>query len=369
MVFPILTAALVSLAAIAAYLRYHPQFGGRLSRALKQRYARSPQWQGGQFANQLETSVDISPLTFPGFVRDNLRSAKGGRPARPIPLPPFDANAWAASDAPFQFVWFGHAACLMRIGGQNVLIDPMLGPDASPVGPIRTRRFSEGALELLPHLPEIDAVLLSHDHYDHLDYDSIMGLAGKVRRYYVALGLGRHLDRWGIPPSQVTELDWWDSARLGSLSVTFTPSRHFSGRGLRDRNACLWGGFALLSPAYRVYWTGDGGYGPHFKEVGEQLGPFDWAFTECGQYYRLWEQIHQLPEEAAQSVLDSGARIGTPVHWGAFKLAPHSWQEPAERFLSAAAAMPFSVALPEPGRIYQAGQPLPAARWWGPYSA
>ncbi|MEQ8706895.1 MAG: MBL fold metallo-hydrolase [Phaeodactylibacter sp.] len=354
--------------ALWAYLNYNPQFGGPVTAKHQQKYTQSPQWNGQIFVNQSPTSDDVNLSNLPELIRANLKDAKRKIPQRPIPVEPFDQKAWSGSTAPFQFIWYGHSVCLMRLGGQNLLIDPMFGPDASPVGPIRTNRFSENTLGLIQQLPELDAVFLTHDHYDHLDYQSIQRLKGKVGHYFVALGVKRHLVRWGIAPERITELDWWDQGQLGDITFTFTPSRHFSGRGLTDRTKCLWGGWVFQVPDYKVYWSGDGGYDTHFREIGERFGPFDWAFMECGQYYKLWTQIHALPEEAVQVAIEAGAKVSTPVHWGGFKLAPHDWRDPVQRFVKAAQQEQLPIAVPKIGQRLTSEAPLPTSPWWEDYN-
>ncbi len=366
--FLLLSALFLGLpAALWAYLFFNPQFGGSVIAAYRQKYARSPQWDGEKFVNQQETSVDIDLLKVPELIRENIQYHQAHTPDAPLPVVPFDRQAWAQSKSGFQFIWYGHAACLMRLDGQNFLIDPMFGPDASPVGPVHTQRFSKNTLDILEELPELQAIFLTHDHYDHLDYQSILRLKGKTAHFYVALGVKRHLLRWGIAEGRITEFDWWEAGRLGNIDFTFTPSRHFSGRSINDRAKCMWGGWAFHTPNHRIYWSGDGGYGPHCKEVGERLGPFDWAFVECGQYYKLWTQVHQLPEEAVKAVKDARAKIGLPVHWGAFKLAPHHWKERAERFCRAAAEQEVEFAVPRLGAIYTTEDKLPQEHWWGKF--
>lgn len=358
-----------SLVFLYAYLHFNPQFGGRISPADKRAYAQSPQWDGQKFVNQSETKVDVNLRTMPGLIRANLKDRKQRIPQHPLPVQPFNSQAWNSSNAHFQFIWYGHSVVLMKLAGKTILIDPMFGPDASPVGPVRTPRFSQNTLDILDTLPDLDAVFLTHDHYDHLDYASIQKLKGKVVHYYVALGVKRHLRHWGIPAGQITEYDWWDTGRLGDIQFTFTPSRHFSGRGLTDRTKCLWGGWAFITPQKRIYWSGDGGYASHFSEIGDKLGPFDWAFLECGQYYKLWTQVHQLPEEAVQAAIDVGAKVSTPVHWGAFKLAPHHWQDPVERFAAAAKNKGITTAFPELGQLVIEKDKLPCQHWWSIYDA
>ena len=171
----------------------------------------------------------------------------------------------------------------MRMNEQTLLIDPMLGGNTTPIAPIANKRFSENTLQLIDGFPEIDLLLLTHDHYDHLDFDSIQKLKHKTQKYFVALGIKRHLVRWGVAPDLITEFDWWDNQSFENINITFTPTRHFSGRGLTDRNKSLWGGWAFENKNENIWFSGDGGYGQHFKEVGKRLGPFDFGFMECGQ--------------------------------------------------------------------------------------
>ncbi|MCL4170730.1 UNVERIFIED_CONTAM: hypothetical protein GTU68_010107 [Idotea baltica] len=179
-------------------------------------------------------------------------------------------------------------------------------------------------------------MLLTHDHYDHLDLDSLEKLTPKVSQYYVALGCARHLIKWGVEEGKIKEFDWWDAQDFEGINITFTPTRHFSGRGLKDRAKSLWGGWVFKTAEERIYFSGDGGYGEHFKEVGERLGPFDFGIMECGQYNENWHQIHMYPEEAIQATLDAQVAKVMAVHWAGFSLAQHSWKEPIERFTKAA---------------------------------
>jgi L-ascorbate metabolism protein UlaG (beta-lactamase superfamily) len=352
---------------ILAYLRFNPQFGGQVTAADRAAYQQSLQWNGKIFVNQSKTEVDVSLSKIPGLIRANNKDRKQKVPSRPIPVLPFDAQRWNTSNAHFNFIWYGHSVCLMKLSGKNILIDPMFGPDASPVGPVRTKRFSEETLDIIDQLPDIDLLCLTHDHYDHLDYDSIQKLKGRVGHYYVALGVKKHLRRWGVPSEKITEFDWWDEQQVGGIHLTFTPSRHFSGRGLADRAKCLWGGWALRASDYSVYWSGDGGYDRHYKEVGEKLGPFDWAFMECGQYYKLWTQIHESPEEAVQAGVDAHAKIMTPVHWAGFKLAPHHWLDPIERFVDEIERRGLTGAYPQIGQMITNEDEIPQKRWWADY--
>ena len=249
------------------------------------------------------------------------------------------------------------------MAGTTILIDPMFGSDAAPTAPFSVRRFSKRTLPILDELPSVDLVLLTHDHCDHLDFASIKKLRKKTSHFFVALGVARHLVHWGIDAACITEFDWWDTKPFGGLSVTFTPTRHFSGRGLTDRAKSLWGGWALQSKRENIYFSGDSGYGPHFKEVGRKLGPFDFGMMECGQYNENWHQIHMFPEESVQAALDAKVEKAMPVHWGGFALAQHSWKEPVQRFRAEATAKGLNISTPGLGELFEIGENR-VSTWW-----
>ena len=343
------------------------QFGGKVTRELRERYAQSPQYVSGQFRNLEATSLADDVRKIPGIIYRQLTSRIAQEPPRPLDVLPFDAEAFLLPTDHGKFIWYGHSAVLLRLGGKTLLIDPMLGPNTTPIAPMATRRFSEGTLELLDQFPPIDAVLITHDHYDHLDLASILKLIPKVDRYYVALGVGRHLEHWGVAADRITEFDWWQTARLGSVEITFTPTRHFSGRGLTDRMQTLWGGWALRTSSENIWFSGDGGYGSHFKEVGQRLGPFDLAFMECGQYNVDWPQLHLFPEEAVRAAQDAQVRRAVPVHWAGFALSyQHTWRQPADDFVRAAQDAGQDIVLPEIGQLFTVQSSLKDA-WWTRY--
>ena len=206
-------------------------------------------------------------------------------------------------------------------------------------------------------------MLISHDHYDHLDYDSIQKLKNKTNQFYVALGVKRHLVSWGIPENIITEFNWWDEIPFEEIQITFTPTRHFSGRGLTDRAKSLWGGWALKTAKENIWFSGDSGYGEHFKEIGTRLGPFDFAYMECGQYNENWHQIHMYLEESIQAAIDANAKNIMPVHWAGFALAQHTWIEPVERFNQEAINKNLAYCLPQIGELFSSDHSLTNS-WW-----
>jgi L-ascorbate metabolism protein UlaG (beta-lactamase superfamily) len=211
-------------------------------------------------------------------------------------------------------------------------------------------------------LPKVDVVLLSHDHYDHLDHGTILQL--KDKRFIVPLGVGAHLEHWGVPADRITEKDRWETVELGSVKLTLTPSRHFSGRGITNRFSTLWGAWVLEGQSKKVYFGADSGYSPTFKEVGERFGPFDLVLLECGAYNERWSNIHMMPEETAQAAVDLNAKVLMPIHWGKFSLAMHPWKEPVERLSEKAAALGVPLLTPRIGRIVNGPDMGLSERWW-----
>lgn len=347
------------------YLSKNPQFGGKLEREEKNKLSLSPQWKNGKFNNVSKTTMDMNLLKLPGLISERAKGKDTREPKRLIKIEPEPIKAHRKGDKP-NFIWFGHSVLLLQMEGKSLLIDPMFGRDASPIGPFRTKRFSKNSLQLIDDLPKLDAVLLTHDHYDHLDFESIRILKSKVNLFLVPLGVGRHLIRWGVDKSAIIEVDWWEKVRYFDIDFIFTPSRHFSGRGFTDRAKSLWGGWVFKSGSSSIYWSGDSGYDTHFREIGEKFGPFDWGFIECGQYNERWSQIHMYPEEAVRAAIDARVQQAIPVHWAAFSLALHSWTDPIERFVAEANKQDQVFLSPELGELVTAGETKNKA-WWKNY--
>ncbi|MCH2197928.1 MAG: MBL fold metallo-hydrolase [Flavobacteriales bacterium] len=341
--------------------KFGQQFGGKVTKELKERYERSTNWSEGTFVNIEKTGVEFTMHELPKLLYKQFFDKKHRQPAKSIPVKAFEAASFT-SDEP-QFIWYGHSVVLMRLSGLNVLIDPMLGDNASPIAPFATKRFSEDTIDIIDQLPEIDIVLISHDHYDHLDMDSILRLKGKVKTWWVALGAARHLLSWDIPSNAIVEFDWWDEHPFHDLQITYTPTRHSSGRGVRDQAKCLWGGWSIKSQQNHVWFSGDGGYGNHFKEVAERIGAPDLAFMECGQYNKNWHQIHMYPEESVQAAIEVGVKHAVAVHWAGFALAQHDWKDPIDRFTAEADKLGLKYSTPEIGELFTLND-NPNKRWW-----
>lgn len=353
--------ALVILIVIGTFvfLKTAPQIGRAPSGEHLERISLSPNHQNGSFQNQIETrmgSFGDMMGTMPEFL-----FGKGQSPKDSLPVL-FD-EIDEVIDSLCHVTWYGHSAFLIEMNEKRILIDPMLSATASPVS-FGSKRFPYTTPIPIDELTDIDIVILSHDHYDHLDYPTIKKLEAHIDHFYTALGVGAHLMHWGISSDRITELDWWDSASVGPLTLTACPARHFSGRGLTDRDKTQWASWVIQSADHNIYFSGDGGYGPHFKEIGDRLGPFDFAMLECGQYNEAWEAIHMMPEQSVQAGLDVGAKLSMPIHWGAFKLSIHSWTDPIKRFKRAAAVHDLPVVHPYIGERFAVGVEHPQTEWW-----
>lgn len=282
-------------------------------------------------------------------------------PSGPIPFVKTNLKA-IESDKPV-IVWFGHSSYFLRINGKNILLDPVFSGSASPLS-FMVKSYAGANEYSAEDFPELDAVILSHDHYDHLDYETIVKLIPKVKHFYTSLGVGAHLQRWGVQPTAITELDWSESTQLSpDMSLMALPARHFSGRGF-SRGKAFWSSFVLKSLTHNLYLGGDSGYDTHFKEIGDKYGPFDIAILEAGQYNQLWKLIHMMPEETVQASLDLRAKVLMPVHWGKFTLALHPWNEPVERVFNKAKEVGQTLTTPLIGEPVVIDSVYPNKPWW-----
>ncbi len=298
------------------------------------------------------------------ILRDFLKVRRQRIPAHPIPICYPESLAGQAEDA-VKAIWFGHSTVLLEIQGKRLLLDPTFSDAPSPFPFIGGKRFSLGLPIALEQLLPVDIVLLSHDHYDHLDYKTIMRIKDKTGVFCVPAGVGRRLEKWGITPEKIQELDWWQETDCAGLKLACTPARHFSGRSLFDRNKTLWCSWAVMGKNEKVFFSGDGGYGAHFKQIGKKYGPFDLTLMECGQYDERWASIHMLPEQTVQAHVDIVGGLLLPIHWGAFSLAVHSWTEPVERAVKAAKEQRVRITTPRIGEaVFAAAADYPAASWW-----
>jgi L-ascorbate metabolism protein UlaG (beta-lactamase superfamily) len=346
---------LVGLVVLASGWRAfgHVAAGERLARM-----QRSPQWQGGHFENPQPLRNDVL-----GSFTAALGASPDASPAQRLEAHAVDPSQFAAApEGGLRVTWFGHSSTLVELDGHRILTDPVWSERVSPLTWIGPKRWYPVPLAL-EQLPKLDAVLISHDHYDHLDMPTVVALARTGVRFLVPLGVGAHLEYWGVPAAQVTELDWWESFDAGDLRITMTPARHASGRSIWDKDATLWAGYALLGPTHRVYYSGDTGLFPAMKEIGARLGPFDLTMIEAGQYHQAWPDWHIGPEQAVLAHTQVRGKVMLPVHWAALMLAFHGWTEPVERVLAAAGTLEATVRTPQPGESFVPAGPA-LQRWW-----
>lgn len=309
------------------FLNLNPQFGSNPSSIQKENYSKYENYFNEKFQNIEETILatdDISMANF--FRRDSNRV-----PQKEIDHDLINSKSFTSlKNNSIRFAWLGHSAFIFNIENKLIMLDPMLTEYASPIPISSLKRFGPDPEKVLSikDLDSIDAVIFSHDHYDHLDYNSIKILKDKVKKYYVPIGLGNHLSDWGVNSKLITELNWNEKSKYHNIEIVCLPSRHFSGRGPFNRNSTLWASWAILSEDGKVYFSGDSGYGKHFKDIGQKYGPFDIVLIDSGQYNKAWKHSHMFPNEAVLAAKDLKAKYFMPIHWGAFVLSTHEWDEP-----------------------------------------
>lgn len=331
-----------------------------------ERMQSSPLWSGESFHNIHPIPPGLRDRSRPGpTITDFLR--RGDRRVPPGPLPSMDPTlTWRKPPGSgLRATWLGHSTVLLEMDGLRVLTDPVWGPRASPSTLVGPRRFQPVPVPLRK-LPPVDVVLVSHDHYDHLDYSTIRELAKTEVPFVTSLGVGAHLEAWGVPSTRITELDWWQSHTLpnADLTVTATPSQHFSGRGLKDRNVTLWSSLSVRSRRHSVFFSGDTGLTTEYATIRERLGPFDLVMLEVGAFHPSWGDIHLGPEHALEALELLGGGAFLPVHWGTFCLAMHAWDDPAETLLELGPSKGVQLLMPELGAPVEpvdVGKIIP---WW-----
>ncbi|MGG0705630.1 MBL fold metallo-hydrolase [Bacillus paramobilis] len=314
-----------------------------------------------KYINQIHTDVSFKPKDIIGLMTDYFKMKSKLRPIKNLPIVLSDKN----NEFLERVTWFGHSASLLKIEGKTLLLDPMFGDASSPFPLFTSKRYS-GAFSLKREdLQEIDAIIISHNHYDHLNYKSIMLLKDRAKHFYVPTGVAQYLIKWGVSPSKISEHNWWDEIAFDNIKLVCAPARHFSGRSMTDRDCSLWCSWLILGQETRVFFSGDSGYAPHFKEIGDKYGPFDLTLMECGQYDPRWSAIHMLPEETVQAHIDVKGDLLLPIHWGAFTLALHEWSDPIERVTKEAKRLGVKITTPQIGEsITLKSTDYPSSAWW-----
>jgi L-ascorbate metabolism protein UlaG (beta-lactamase superfamily) len=327
---------------------------------------RSPNYADGKFHNPIPTDNSLGP----GKLWKTLKlylDRQRRVPDQALPITNLSEESFATPPASgLRVTWLGHSSVLLEIEGSVVLFDPVFSNRVSPLPMFGPKRFHPVPVSI-SDLPHINAVVISHDHFDHLDYETLMQLEPKTSMFYVPLGVGAHLEYWKIPPDKIIEMDWWEEKRVsGDIRLIACPARHFSGR-YRFGDRTLWVSWALIGPSHRIFFSGDTGIMPLFNEVGEQFGPFDATFIKIGAYGKTWHDIHVDPEEAVEVHRMVKGRLMIPIHWGTFNLSYHGWKEPVERLLVASENSGVNVAVPKPGQCVEPIQPPPVERWWAEF--
>ncbi|MGX5816667.1 MBL fold metallo-hydrolase [Chitinophaga lutea] len=364
-----MTTAIVTLAvllllilAFRIYLR-RPAFGQPTTGARLERMRRSAHFKHGKFENEHFTPQLTEGYSMAGVLYEFLFKKRPGRhPDHALPI--LHTNLQALSPQEDVLVWFGHSSYFLQVAGKKFLVDPVFSGNASPI-PGSNRAFAGTDGYTAADMPDIDFLIITHDHYDHMDYPTLSALRPKVRRTICGLGVGAHLERWGYQPDSIAEADWHEDIQLADGVVAHVlPARHFSGRSF-SRNATVWMSILLETPDMKIYLGGDSGYDTHFAEIGHRFGSVDLALLDNGQYDPKWRYIHMLPEEVVQAGLDLKARRVFPVHSGKFALANHPWQEPLTRVSVAAEKAGLPLLTPQIGeRVDLRDLQRPFKQWW-----
>ncbi len=309
------------------FLKTYPSFGGQVTNEDRKKFA--SRVSSDYYKDEKFTNGDDFKLMTNGSGSNNKYSTKGTSPKDELPVmtPDFSAK----DDDNVYYTWFGHSSFLLHMHGLNILIDPMFSKKSSPFTWVGPDRFSKCPVSVKT-LPHIDAVFYSHDHYDHLDYEIIKDLDRITDKFYVPVGIDKHLIRWGVDKKKIQNMTWWEEFDYKGIKIACTPTQHFSGRNMIDSNETLWASIALMNENWKIYYSGDGGMDERFEKIHDKYGDFDFSIMECGQYSPSWSGVHMFPEEAVDASDTLGSTYTTPVHWGAFVLSSHAWDDSAERF-------------------------------------
>jgi len=340
--------------------------GDNTSKIRKASIMKSKNFRGGKFVNPIPTTIR-QPGTLSSTMWKWIRGEEERQPhfkIQTFKTDPAQLNSLSASG--LRVTWINHSTVLIEIDGKRFLTDPVWSKRASPFSFAGPSRFFDPPLEL-DKLPKIDGVIISHDHYDHLDKTTIIRLGKRGVNFYMPLGVGEHFEDWGIPAKQIHELDWSDSRRVGeSHTLIAAPACHFSGRNILNRDNTLWASWIIIGKKHRVYFGGDSGYFPGYKDIGEKYGPFDLTILEIGAYHPNWGSIHLGPVNAVKAHLDLKGKILLPVHWGTFTLALHKWDEPVKELITEANSKNVALMLPRPGQPLSFPNMEFNSRWWNP---
>jgi L-ascorbate metabolism protein UlaG (beta-lactamase superfamily) len=327
-------------------------------------FPQSPHYKDGKFINPIPTEMMVKGNYWDVTSRYLRSNGDDRKPRHPIPVQALRRSSFSgAPGQAIQVYWLGHASVLLEMAGKRFLLDPVFSERASMVQWAGPRRLHPSPIGL-DEIPDVDAVLISHNHYDHLDYATIQALAKRPVTFYVPLGVGETLESWGCRRDQIVELDWWGERTQDNVQIVCAPARHFSGRGLFDRDKTLWASWCLLAEGQRVYFGGDSGQMPTYRDIGEKYGPFDLTILPIGAYDEAWIEIHTTPEQAAEAHQLVKGGVMLPIHWATFDLALHTWAEPIERLVKAAEKQRIQLVTPRVGEQVTLSAPQTTSFWW-----
>ncbi|MES2795821.1 MAG: MBL fold metallo-hydrolase [Bacteroidota bacterium] len=337
-----------------------PQFGRKATGTRRSRILNSPNFREGKFQNLSFTPDLNEKYTYWDVFKEFIKKHKDNTPLIPIPSVKTDLHQLDFSKN--QIVWFGHSSYLLIFEGKKILVDPVFSGHASPF-PIAVAAYKGANDYSTEDMPEVDLLIITHDHYDHLDYKTVMKLKQKAKMVLTSLGVGEHLEKWGFDTKKLIELDWYEKHQLPDLQIISAPTRHFSGRSFSPKTT-LWGAFVLKGKNGNIYIGGDSGYDTHFKKTGDEHGPFDLVILDGGQYDDQWKYIHMMPEETAQAAIDLKAKKLFPVHWAKFSMANHPWYEPAVRVTKACEQNNVPYFTTKIGEVNNWEQKVGGEKWW-----
>ena len=346
------------VALIILFINISPQFGSNPSNKQINKYETFSNFNEDGFQNLEETPMFTEDVSGWDFFKDEMVSPSKPnnngdvKPVKNIIPNEIDYSLFKeVSPDKFKISWLGHSAFILNINGKIILLDPMLGTHAAPLPIPSLKRFNETLPLNLDSLANIDFVVISHDHYDHLDYSTIRRIKANVSTFIVPYGIGNHLRGWGVEDKKITELNWNEVFKINEIEFTSLPARHFSGRGPLNRNSTLWSSWAIKSSTIKIYFSGDSGYGNHFKQIGLEHGPFDISLIDCGQYNKAWKHSHMFPSQAVLAAKELNSNYFMPIHWGGFTLAMHPWDEPVKESIKLAKQIGLNYFTPKIGEI------------------
>lgn len=350
---------------VAGYVIMHTaKFGAFPEGARLQRLETSPNYRDGEFRNlePIPSMTSEKKGTVQGLIA--YLTSKKDRPRPKVPVPTVKTDLKALNRNENVVIWLGHSSFFIQLAGYNVLVDPVFSKNAAPV-PFANQAFEGTNIYTAEDMPEIDILLITHDHWDHLDAPTVLALQGKIAKIVCPLGVGAHFERWGFAENTVVELDWQGTLHMGdTLAIHALPARHYSGRSL-TRNKTLWAAYALITPQHKLYLSGDSGYGSHFAKAGAAFGGFDLAVLDSGQYSERWPDVHMMPEDAVQAAADLQAKALLPAHVGKFSISSHAWDDPFNRLAQASQERRIPLFTPKIGEPHQLDATQHTyMRWW-----